>query len=230
LNICLFQFREIYSNSASVDLPSLRLSPGCLLPRSAPFCFSSLFDFRPAHATFRDLTVGPRRSSVFFEFIRPPSNPSLLLQGASTFLGLRRLSVTFGFAQFVSFIFLRRFSISFLDCRQPSSGFFWPFSTFCDVQWLLNSIRFDEFVPMPFLVRPSLFLLILTVFDEKVYIGNIRESMANKKSKYTFSNPCKLYEKLLRSRSSNITQFRLHLYLLLRFREMHVPYHLFPPL
>jgi hypothetical protein len=40
------------------------------------------------------------------------------------------------------------------------------------LQWLSDSIRFDEFVSFPFLLRPSFSLLILTVFDEEAHIGN----------------------------------------------------------
>jgi hypothetical protein len=52
------------------------------------------------------------------------------------------------------------------------------------------------------------------------------------KVKIQHMKSCKLYEKLsmLRPRSSNRTQLRLHSHLLLRFRDMHVPYHVFPPL
>jgi hypothetical protein len=57
------------------------------------------------------------------------------------------------------------------------------------------------------------------------------ESMTNKSSKYTIYTLCKLYEKLsmLRSRSSYRTQLKLHSYLLLRFRGVHVPSCLFHP-
>jgi hypothetical protein len=54
----------------------------------------------------------------------------------------------------------------------PSSSFFRPSSAFRDLQWLLDSIRFDEFVLFPFLLRPSFSLLILIVFDEEAHIGN----------------------------------------------------------
>jgi hypothetical protein len=62
--------------------------------------------------------------------------------------------------------------------------------------------------------------------DDRERIGNIPESMTNKRSKYTIYNIklCELYEKLsiLPPPSSNRTQLRLHSNLLLRFGDVHV--------
>jgi hypothetical protein len=48
--MCLSRFGDVCSHSASLDLPSLRPSPGCLLLPSAVFS-SSFSDFPPAHGT-----------------------------------------------------------------------------------------------------------------------------------------------------------------------------------
>jgi hypothetical protein len=65
--------------------------------------------------------------------------------------------------------------------------------------------------------------------NDRERIGNIPESMTYRINQ---KNLPKSYERALRwpPCSSNMTEPRLHSYLFLRFRDIHVPYRLFPPL
>jgi hypothetical protein len=111
---------------------------------------------------------------------------------------------------------------------QVSSAIFKRFCTLRDFQWvsdLLNSF--------PFVYLPSSTFRLFSRLSSMTKSGSatISKSMTNKKPKDTIYNICKLYEKLsmLQSRSANRTQLRLHSYLLLRFRDMNVIHHLYPP-
>jgi hypothetical protein len=112
----------------------------CLAQARQLNALSNCFDLPPACATLRDLMIGidQIRSSVFFRFLRPSSTPPILfkpLQASLTFRTLQWLSDSS--TRFVSLTFLRRPSLSLLDCLRPSvpSGF--------------DSINSFRFVPVP---------------------------------------------------------------------------------
>jgi hypothetical protein len=93
----------------------------CLAQSRKLKALSNFFDLPPAHPTFRDLMIGigQIRSSVFFIFFRPSSTPPIFskaLQASLTFSGFQIRSI-----RFVWFTFLRRPSLSFLDCLPPSA-------------------------------------------------------------------------------------------------------------
>jgi hypothetical protein len=88
------------------------------------FCFSSFFDFPPAHATFRGLVVGIDQihSSVFFEFLRLSSTVPF-------FFKVLEASLVFRDRQWLSHLLnlLRLVSLplsTFRPFSRPSSTFF----------------------------------------------------------------------------------------------------------
>jgi hypothetical protein len=104
LNISSPRFGDVYSYSASVDLPSVSL-PAAFFHLLLTFCFASFFDLSPAQATFRDFKIG--RNSVI-RLLRVFSIVFKPLPRFSKFFKLLSLSATFSgfrirFAQFVSF-------------------------------------------------------------------------------------------------------------------------------